>query len=90
MPEIEIAYTSNDRPDEDDVCRALRRMNPWGPAQTTPPMPQIVLAKVLPLYQQARETFEAPRAQRRAAFKAWTSAIETIVRKIRSGAITWA
>ena len=88
MDAIEIDHTTTVRPSEDDVCSSLRMIDPWG-AEVVAVMPQPVLAKVLPHYKDARETVGADRATRRRAQRAWTVAVQSIIRGIRSGDIVW-
>ena len=88
MDAIEIDHTTTVRPSEDDVCSSLRKIDPWG-AEVVAVIPQPVLAKLLPHYKDARETIGADLATRRRAQRAWTSAVQTIIRAIRSGEIAW-
>lgn len=89
MPAIEIVDTTNERPSEDDVCRSLRAIDPFGPAKATCPMPQNVLAAMLPPYQIAREAYDGPRIARRIASRKFSVAIEDVCRRIRAGELAW-
>lgn len=88
MPAIEIDHVTEVRPSEDEVCAALRRIDPWGP-QTVAVLPDEVLAVVLPAYQTARDASRSSRFLRRAARRAWQSAIDSTIRQVRSRRLSW-